>query len=99
MKCFEKWSYAEIEKHVFTMRELSRCEKDVYIIGKIKRKVPGWTQIKGSGKDTCTAMMTGMKFKCCMISNREIPDNLINLVKQEGCNCPVQRCHDNKGKS
>ena len=62
MKCFEKCSYAEIEKHVFTMRELSRCQKDVYIIGKIKRKVPGWTQIKGSGKDTCTAMMTGMKF-------------------------------------
>lgn len=98
MKFFEKCSYAEIEKHVFTMRELSQCEKDVYIIGKIKRKVPGWTQIKGSGKDTCTAMMTGMKFKCCMISNREIPDNLINLVKQVERNGTVLRCHGNKGK-
>ena len=36
MKCYEKFSYAEIEEHVFTMRVLSRGEKDMYIIGKQK---------------------------------------------------------------
>ena len=41
MKCYEKFLYAEIEEHIFTMRELSRGEKDMYIIGKLKSKGTG----------------------------------------------------------
>ena len=54
MKCFEKCSYAKIEKHVFTMRELSWCEETCTLSENLSVMVPGWTQIKGSDKDTCT---------------------------------------------
>lgn len=30
--CFDKLQYEEIKHHIFTMRELSRDEKDMYIM-------------------------------------------------------------------
>ena len=50
MKCFEKCSYAEIEKHVFTMRELSRCEKDVHYRKKLSVKYRDGLKSKEAAK-------------------------------------------------
>lgn len=39
--CFDQFQYEEIKDHIPTMRALSRDEKDMYIMGKVKCKSTG----------------------------------------------------------
>lgn len=44
-KCYEKFQIKEIIDHIFTMRELNKDEKEMYIMGKLKSKSTGYDLI------------------------------------------------------
>jgi hypothetical protein len=57
MKCFENVTYGEVEDHIFTMRELTRDEKDMYIMGKLRCQGTEIDARKKSDKDIFTILM------------------------------------------
>ena len=99
MKCYEKFLYAEIEEHIFTMRELSRGEKDMYIIGKLKSKGTGMDSSQRKRQRYMYSYDDREVCKEAFLVLHDIGEkHLKNLVKHVKLNGPVPRSHGNKGK-
>ena len=99
MKCYGTFLYAEIEEHVFTMRELSRGEKDMYIIGKLKSKGTGMDSSQRKRQRYMYSYDDREVCKEAFLVLHDIGEkHLKNLVKHVKLNGPVPRSHGNKGK-
>lgn len=95
MKCFENFTYVEIEEHIFTMRELSRDEKDMYIMGKLKSNSTG---IDTSQRKRQRYIYNYDDREVCKEAFLIGEKHLKNLAKHMKLNGPVPRCHGNRGK-
>lgn len=97
--CFDQFQYEEIKDHLLTMRALSRDEKDMYIMGKLKCKSTG---IDTSDKKRQRYMYSFDDREVCKVAFLIMHDlgekQLNNLLKHLKMNGPVPRNHGNKGR-
>lgn len=98
-KCYEKFQIKEIIDHIFTMRELNKDEKEMYIMGKLKSKSTGYDLIDKKRRRYMYNYDDREICKHAFLLIHDIGEkrlkNIAHHLKQNG---PIPRSHGNKGR-
>ena len=98
-KCMDKIPFDEISDHVLLMRELSREEKDMYIMGKLKSKGTGTNTESSKRKRFAYCYDDREVCKEVFLISHDIGEKYLkNLIKHMKENGPTPRRHGNTGK-
>ncbi|KAK3082426.1 hypothetical protein FSP39_014609 [Pinctada imbricata] len=99
-KCLERIGHNEIYEHILSMRDVSKEEKEMYIMGKLKTKGTGSkTESEGKRKRYIYSFDDREVCKEVFLLAHDIGEKILkNLVKHLKENGPVPRQHGNRGK-
>ena len=95
----DKIPFDEISDHVLLMRELSKDEKDMYIMGKLKSKGTGTNTESSKRKRFAYCYDDREVCKEVFLISHDIGEKYLkNLIKHMKENGPTPRRHGNTGK-
>lgn len=98
-KCYEKFQIKEIIDHIFTMRELNKDEKEMYIMGKLKSKSTGYDLIDKKRRRYMYNYDDREICKHAFLLIHDIGEKrLKNIAYHLKKNGPIPRSHGNKGR-
>ena len=101
MECMSKFSFHEIHDHICSMRELSKEERDMYIMGKIKSRSTGSVSSRHDAKRQRYEYSFDDREVCkdAFLFLHDIGEKYLkNLVKHMKTNGIRPRTHGNSGK-
>lgn len=100
MECMSKFTSEEISNHIYSMRELSKDEKDMYIMGKLKSKSTGLSSRHDAKRQRYTYNFDDREVcKDAFLFLHDIGEKYFkNLVKHMKTNGIKTRTHGNTGK-
>lgn len=96
--CFDKIQYEEIKDHILTMRELTRDEKDMFIMGKLTCRNSGMDTSDKKRQRYIYSFADREVCKVAFLIIHDLSEKQLKLLKHLKMNGPFPRNHGNKGR-